>query len=136
MSTPDGSWMNSSTAVGTSLQSLLTTDEIVPGSEPSYQLCKTIYMYHPLGAKMVDSPIKMAQSQERKIAVSDPCETELVKAFKECWVNIRADNIIFNTLRLSRAYGISSCALLVDGKETNIPICSKNDKGFSLIDKR
>jgi hypothetical protein len=71
---------------------------------------------------MTDSPIKMAQSQERKIAVSDECEEALVKAFNEEWKKIEADSIIFNTLRLSRIYGISTCALLVNGKESNVPI--------------
>jgi hypothetical protein len=122
MSAPTSSWIDNTTAVGTSLQSLLVCDEIVPGSDISYQLCKTIYMYHPLGAKMTDSPIKMAQSQERKIAVSDECEEALVKAFNEEWKKIEADSIIFNTLRLSRIYGISTCALLVNGKESNVPI--------------
>ncbi|KGC14621.1 hypothetical protein DM48_362 [Burkholderia gladioli] len=55
----------SGSTLSSSLMDLLGADDIVPGSEPSYQLCKTIYVSHPLGGKIVDQPIKLAMSQKR-----------------------------------------------------------------------
>jgi hypothetical protein len=42
------------------LSALLEDDGIQPGSNVPYELCKLIYLYHPLGGKMVDRPIRMA----------------------------------------------------------------------------
>ena len=58
-----------SNSLSTSLMQLLLTDEIVPGSSPSYEVCKTIYNYHPLGAKLAEYPVQLAQSQEREITI-------------------------------------------------------------------
>ena len=44
----------SASGVGSSLQQILEADDIVPGSSPSYELCKLIYTYHTLGAKIVE----------------------------------------------------------------------------------
>ncbi len=45
------------------------TQDIVPGQAPSYEACKTLYVYHPLGSRMVDKPLEMAMSQERILTV-------------------------------------------------------------------
>lgn len=113
--------MNGS-ALGTSLSQLLTCAEIEPGSTPSYQTCKTILAYHPLGAKMTDAPIAKAQSQKRTITIQGGPEAELKKAFEEEWKSLGADHHIFNTCRLSRAYGVASLALLVKGVPANRPV--------------
>jgi len=42
--------------LGNSLNDLLTAPEIVPGDAPSYQLCKTIYAYHPLRPRLKSAP--------------------------------------------------------------------------------
>ena len=46
---------------GISLQSIMTSDDIVPGSQASYEICKTIYLYHPFGQKIVDFPLYVVQ---------------------------------------------------------------------------
>ncbi len=122
-SAPSSSFIDSGTALGESLQSLLMAEDIIPGSEPSYALCKIIYLYHPLGAKMAESPISMAQSQDRMLNVHSPCGLKLVKQFENEWKKLECDRIIFNTMRLSRIYGIASVALLVGNEfPTNIPV--------------
>lgn len=103
----------------TQLKTMLLADDITPGAQASYQLCKTIYAYHPLGAKMAESPIAMAQSQEREIAVPDSPEERVKKAFLDEWAAIGADKHIFNVMRLSRAYGVASIALLSKGTPAN-----------------
>ncbi|GJH02264.1 anti-CBASS protein Acb1 family protein [Paraburkholderia terrae] len=109
-------------STGNALQSMLLADDIQPGSEPSYQLCKTIYVYHPLGAKMVEAPLTLAQSQKRIITVSDSPEERVVNAFIEEWDRLKADALIFNVMRVSRVYGAASVVYLVDGVPPNTSI--------------
>jgi hypothetical protein len=105
------------------LQSLLMADDIVPGAPPSYQLCKTIYSYHTLGKKLVDTPITMAQSQDREISVKVPgLENILSEAFMAQWEAMQCNKHIANMARLSRIYGIASLALLTEGKTSSDPI--------------
>lgn len=97
-------------------------DEIIPGAEPSYQICKEIYLYHPLGAKMAEAPIVMAQSQARDIAIPKSPEDRVRKAFTEEWTKIGADDYIKNTYRLARVYGIASIGLLSADTPSDQPI--------------
>lgn len=108
-------------ALGTGLQTLLMADEITPGAAPSYQLCKIIYSFHPLGAKMVEAPIEAAQSQSRKIAVGEAPE-EVVKAFVDQWEKDGCDGHIANAGATARMYGIASLAVLTEGKEPSEPV--------------
>lgn len=97
--------------LGSDLTDLLLCDSIVPGSPASYQVCKTIYVSHPLGAKLAEVPINMAQSQEREIEVPGGPESRLIPAFNREWANmgvVGADTLIANTMRTARIYGIAS----------------------------
>jgi hypothetical protein len=127
-----------SSFLGNELDQLLTCAEIVPGDQPSYQICKTIYAYHPLGAKMVDAPITMAQAQQRQIAIPKGPEEVLKEAFLRQWEADKADYHISNLMRLSRIYGISSIALLIDGVPSDQPMPYKDlwkqDIGFNEFD--
>jgi hypothetical protein len=109
-------------ALGTSLQQLLMCKEIVPGASPSYQTAKTIYSYHPLGKKMADSPISMAMSQKREIAVPGSPEERVIAEFQKHWKALGCDKHIFNTMRLSRIYGIASCTLVIPGVDAGQPV--------------
>ena len=128
----------SGTGLGTSLQALLMSDEIVPGSDPSYQLCKILYTYHPLGKKMVDGPIKKAQSQRREITVPNGPEERVREAFEEEWKALGADAIIANAMSLARIYGISSLVALTDGTPSDRPLNFKElykaDLAFNVLD--
>ena len=81
----------SGSSINGSLQQLLMADEIIPGSDASYQICKTIYSYHPLGRKMVDSPVMVAQSQRRAISIANAPENRVREAFEAEWQRINAD---------------------------------------------
>ncbi len=105
--------------LGNALSELLDADEIIPGDQPSYELCKTIWLYHPLGNKMVQAPIEMAQSQEREIAVPGPAEERVSKQFREEWERFGADDTILNFASTARAYGVASLAMMVEGLEPN-----------------
>ena len=95
--------------LGTPFQDLLMADAIQPGSAPSYQLCKTIYSYHPLGRKIVEAPIDKAQSQKREISVPKGPD-RVAEAFSEKWVSVGSDKIIKNVMRQGRMYGAASLA--------------------------
>jgi hypothetical protein len=102
------------TGLGGDLSQILLAEAIVPGSEPSYQLCKMLYTSHFLGQKMTENPILLAQSQEREITVPGGPEERLIHAFKKEWRTIGgigADNIIKNVMTLSRIYGIASLGI-------------------------
>lgn len=101
--------------LGGSLQQLLMADEIMPGSDASYQTCKTIYAYHPLGRKMADAPITMAQSQKRQISVTNAPEARVREAFEDEWTRINADLYIAQVASVSRIYGVGS--LIVGARE-------------------
>ena len=128
-------------SVGSTLMNLLLVDEIVPGSSPSYQVCKEIYSSHVLGAKMAEAPINMAQSQLREITVPGAPEERLIAAFKREWAaigKVGADVLIHNTVKTARIYGISS-VVMGDRKHkpsTPIPLASLHelDVFFNVLD--
>jgi hypothetical protein len=101
--------------LGGSLQQLLMADEIMPGSDASYQTCKTIYAYHPLGRKMADAPITMAQSQKRQISVTNAPEARVREAFEDEWTRINADLYIAQVASVARIYGVGS--IIVGARE-------------------
>lgn len=134
---------------GSSLTAMLTANDIVPGSRPSYQLCKTIYLYHPLGAKIVEAPVKLAQSQRRDISITGGPESRLIPAFWNMWntiggrnVNgsdVSADVIIRNVKVTSAIYGIASLIVGERGKtNSNTPLDLHNvydsDLYFNVLD--
>jgi hypothetical protein len=108
--------------LGTPLMKILMADNIELGSSASYELCKLIYSYHPYGAKLVDVPVQLAQSQGRKINIPGSPEDRVRKAFTDEWQKLDADRIIANVVRLARIYGISSVAVMVPGEDPTKPL--------------
>jgi len=105
------------TPFGTQLANLMLADDLQPGVDAAYQTCKLLYLYHPLGRKMAESPVALAQSQEREIAVPSGPEEALKDAFKREWENLGASNAILNLKTQARVYGIASVGMLVDGRD-------------------
>src|SRR6185312_1225546 len=103
------------------LMEILMADDIGPGSEPDYQLCKTIYVSHPLGQKMAESPISMAQSQRRGVTVQD-APVEVLQAYLGQWDARAVDAHIHTVMKLSRVYGLSSIVLGCEGRPSNKPL--------------
>ena len=73
----------SSSSLGNAIQEILLCGDLQPGEEPSYQVCKLLYLYHPIGKKMVDAPIMMAQCQPRTINIQKGPEEKVRTAFLE-----------------------------------------------------
>jgi hypothetical protein len=110
--------------IGSALRDLLMADEIEPGSEPGYQTAKAIYLYHPLGGKLADKPVQLAQSQQRIININDApgLEDELRERFQDQWRKDGLDAHIANLGGLSRVYGIATLACGVVGGDLAQPI--------------
>lgn len=102
-------------AAGTALMSILMADDIQPGSLVGYETAKVIYLYHPLGAKMVEKPVRIALSQERELACGFVPGDYAVKAFKDEWKKMGCDQAIFATRVTSKIYGIASLAMMIEG---------------------
>ena len=41
---------------GSPLYDIMMCQNIIPGEQPSYAVCKEIYVAHPLAKKIIDSP--------------------------------------------------------------------------------
>lgn len=114
----------STSNIGLAMSNLITTGDIALGSGPGYETCKNIYLYHPLGAKIAEKPIELAQSQMREIVIpgvgsaGDKCKEE----FEKVWEEFGSNNIIFNGMSLSRVYGVAVIALIEIGKDSKKPI--------------
>ncbi len=122
------------------LITLLDSDDIQPGMSAGYQTCKTIYLFHPLGGKMVDRPIKMAMNESRTVHISQAygIEQRLRDAFEREWKALGADKHIANAARISRIYGVSAIAMLVDNQEPSSAVdyrtLYKHSVTFNILD--
>ena len=122
------------------LMALLDSDDIQPGSTAGYQTCKTVYLYHPLGGKMVDRPIKMAMNEPRTVHVAQSygLEQRLRDAFEREWKAMGANQHIANAARIARIYGVSAIAMLVDNQEPNESLdyrtLYKHNVSFNILD--
>jgi Protein of unknown function (DUF1073) len=119
--------------VGTALMTLLAAESIVPGSKPGYQVCKEIYVSHPLGAKMTETPVKIAQSQEREIKVQCVVEARLKRAFRDEWSALDADATILGVMTLARTYGIASVVVGARGVDPRAPLDPAKLHEYSLF---
>ncbi len=112
-------------SLGSSLESLLVCDDIVPGSMPSYEMCRAIFLTHPIGAKMAEAPITVAQSMPRDVVVSEGPEEECKRAFLDQWAADEVDKTIKAVATLARVYGIATLALVEKDVEPSEPLNPK-----------
>jgi hypothetical protein len=112
--------------LGTSLETLLCCSDIAPGTEPGYAICKEIYLYHPLGQKLAESPMSIAVSFPREVTIPDSPEDDCRRAFDEQWAKDGIDETIVNVATQARVYGIASVALLQEGVAPAEPVDVKS----------
>lgn len=127
-----------STELGNSLEEIFLQGDIIPGDAVSYNICKSIFLYHPLGYKMVCGPLQLAMAEGRAITVPNSPGERVAEVFQQQWEEINADAYIFQTMAMSRVYGISSVALLVDGLQPTAPLdpwsLPDANIGFNIFD--
>ncbi|MHB8388165.1 MAG: anti-CBASS protein Acb1 family protein [Acidobacteriaceae bacterium] len=128
-------------ALTSNLMTILNATEIVPGSQPSYELCKAIYAEHPLGGKMVDVPIALALSQPREITIPVGPETRLIEAFQGVSQKLGgrgAEKLTANVTSSKRIYGISSLVVGARGHNPKKPLPREKlhqlDLYFNVLD--
>lgn len=97
-----------SSLLGGSLQSLLNAEEIVPGSDAGYGLCKALWEYHPLGGKLVEKPVRLALSKPRELTIDSQPKEMLIEAFQKEWDKLDATSHIRDVMFIKRAYGAAA----------------------------
>ena len=110
------------TALPSQLAQILEANEVQVGSPVSYQLCKLLWEYHPLAGKIIEKPIQLALSKNRKINITCGLEDQLTEAFQREWERIGATNHIRDTMYLSRVYGAASIVYGAPDVPTTDPI--------------
>lgn len=111
-------------SLGNALQSLLVAPDIVPGDTAGYELCKTIYLHHPHGSKIVDRPLVLATSKPRKLTVPGAAGdgTDLIEAFQKQWEADGCDEHLLNVGRLARIYGPATIGIIVKDDDPTQPL--------------
>lgn len=128
------------TPLGGGLSEILNAHELQPGDAPSYSVCKALFLFHPFGSKIAESPIKVAQSQDRDITISvaSGIEDELVERFRDKWDELDASTVLKNLKSQSRVYGLASVGLGERGGDQSTPVELKNlwqkDLFFNIFD--
>ena len=95
-------------ALGNSLQGLLTAQDITPGDNAGYELCKQIWIAHPLGGKLVEKPVRLALSKPRLITIDCEPKAMLIEAYKKEWDALDATSHIRDVMFLKRTYGAAA----------------------------
>lgn len=108
--------------LGTPLMQILSGEAIEPGSIPSYELCKLLRTFHPLGQKLTMSPIQMAMFKDRELNCPDAPEDKVIRRFTDVRKRLKVDETIANVCDLARTYGVASLAVLTEGTPPNRPL--------------
>jgi hypothetical protein len=83
-------------ALGSALTKILESEEIQPGQDVSYETCKLLWQFHPLGGKLVEKPISMAMCKPRHYSVETDPDERVVRRFQEVWERLEMNEKIKN----------------------------------------
>ena len=111
-----------STNLGNTLTSLLTMQDIQPGDQAGYALCKALWEYHPLGGKLVEKPVRLALSKPRIYTIDAQPKEILIEAFEKEWEKLGATNHIRDVMFINRTYGAGGIVVGADELPTTDPI--------------
>lgn len=90
------------------LAKILESDEIQPGTDVGYELCKLLWQFHPLGGKLVEKPITMAMCKPRHYNVETDPDERVVRQFELVWKRMGLSEKIKNFFFVSRCYGAAA----------------------------
>lgn len=105
--------------LGSQLMTLLESPDIEPGTNAGYQTCKMLWEWHPLAAKMVEKPVRLALSKPRIYSIDIEPKEMLIEAFEREWERLGATNHIRDVMYIARAYGASAIIMGSEGKPTD-----------------
>lgn len=111
------------------LSKILDSEEIQPGTDVGYELCKLLWQYHPLGGKLVEKPISMAMCKQRQYSVDTDPDERVVRRFQEVWERMEVNEKIKNFFFVSRCYGAAAI-----GVGTTSVSCKDELPGFGLTE--
>lgn len=94
--------------MGAGLAEILQGDEIKPGDDAGYDLCKLLWQFHPLGGKLVEKPINMAMCKPRQYNVETDPDERVVRQFSDTWERLNINEHIKNFFFISRCYGAAA----------------------------
>jgi len=98
------------------LAKILDNNEIQPGSDVGYELCKLIWQFHPLGGKLVEKPIDMAMCKPRRYIVDTDPDERVVRQFEAVFKRMRISEKVKNFFYVSRCYGAAAIGVgTIDG---------------------
>lgn len=97
------------------LTKILDSDEIQPGTDVGYDLCKLLWMYHPLGGKLVEKPITMAMCKPRQYNVDTDPDERVIRQFMTVWERMGLNDKVKNLFFISRCYGAAAIGVGTDG---------------------
>lgn len=114
-------------------------DNVKVGSTLSYQLCKELYLKHPLGAKLIDLPIDKALMTKREILIQY-APNEVVDQFNKTWTEQKTNRAVEMVVRNSRMYGTGALAIVF--KDSDIKpdvnmdwqLCQQQQWTFNALD--
>ncbi|GLH24107.1 TPA: DUF1073 domain-containing protein [Enterobacter ludwigii] len=95
-------------ALGSMLMKILESEEIQPGNDVSYEVCKLLWQFHPLGGKLVEKPISMAMCKPRQYSVDTDPDERVVRRFQTVWERMELNEKIKNFFFISRCYGAAA----------------------------
>lgn len=95
-------------ALSSALTKILESDEIQPGTDVGYEVCKLLWQFHPLGGKLVEKPISMAMCKPRQYSVETDPDERVVRRFQEVWDRMELNEKIKNFFFISRCYGAAA----------------------------
>ena len=108
--------------LSSSLMRILEAEEIQPGTDIGYELCKLLWQYHPLGGKLVEKPILMAMCKPRQYNVETDPDERVVRRFQEVWERMKVNEKIKNLFFLSRCYGAAAIGVGTDSVPCREPL--------------
>ncbi|EDH4007891.1 DUF1073 domain-containing protein [Salmonella enterica subsp. enterica] len=108
--------------LSSSLMRILEAEEIQPGTDIGYELCKLLWQYHPLGGKLVEKPILMAMCKPRQYNVETDPDERVVRRFQEVWERMKVNEKIKNLFFLSRCYGAAAIGVGTDSVSCKEPL--------------
>ena len=108
--------------LGNSLTALLDGADIVPGDPAGYELCKQLWISHPLGGKLVEKPVKLALSKQRTITIDCQPKEILIDAFQKEFEALGVQSHIRDLMFIKRAYGAAAVVFGAPGIPTDQPI--------------
>lgn len=97
--------------LSSALCEILNSEAIEPGSDVGYELCKLIWMYHPLGGKLVEKPIDMAMCKPRRYIIDTDPDNRVTARFEEVMRQLNVTREVKNFFYVSRCYGAAAIGI-------------------------